>query len=146
MKSKIFAGLLLLALASAARAQEATRPQPAKPDSLPVLQKLNQERSPRPAPEAAAGTKSAAKAEASAGEEIDLGTFAIQAVIEKPNVDIIPKRTEPDWEETPELERHFGQELKAVPDDLMLHDEELDRAQKLETLKKADPPKEEKKK
>ena len=81
-----------------------------------------------------------------AADEIDLGTFAIQAVIEKPNVDIIPKRTEPDWEETPELERHFGQELKAVPDDLMLHDEELDRAQKLETLKKADPPKEEKKK
>jgi hypothetical protein len=113
---------------------------------LPALQKLNQDRSSQPAAGAATGGKgAAAKKEEVAGDEIDLGTFSIQAVIEKPNVDIIPKRTEPDWEEARFLERSFGQELKEVPDELMLIDEELDRAQKLDTLKKADPPEEEKK-
>src|SRR5262245_7782397 len=154
MGKKMFLMLILLAFAIGARAQETPPPQAetrsaetARPDSLPVLQKLNQDRSPLPAAGTPAGGKSAAtKKEETGGEEIDLGTFAIQAVIEKPNVDIIPKRTEPDWEEARFLERSFGQELKEVPDELMLIDEELDRAQKLETLKKANPPEQEKKK
>ncbi len=154
MNRKIFLQILFLLLPALAGAQESSQPPAtAKPDSVPALQKLNQDRSPRPAAETPAGSKAtglkqagAEKKEEPDGEEINLGTVAIQAVIEKPNVDIIPKRAEPDWEETRALERSFGQELKEVPDDLMLRDEELDRAQKLETLKKADPPKDEKKK
>jgi hypothetical protein len=144
---------VLLAFASGVQAQETPpsqeetpSPETARPDSLPVLQKLNQDRSSAPATGApASGKSTTAKKEETVDEEIDLGTFAIQAVIEKPNVDIIPKRTEPDWEEARILERSFGQELKEVPGELMLIDEELDHAQKLETLKKADPPEEDRK-
>ncbi len=75
--------------------------------------------------------------------EIDLAVIEIQAVIEKPNVDIISKRAKPEWEETRFIDRSFEAELKQAPKDLMLVDEELDRAQKLEALKKADPPKKE---
>ncbi|MGH7491607.1 MAG: hypothetical protein ACREOO_04355 [bacterium] len=154
MGKKLLLHVVLLAFAVGAQAQETPPPQEktrsqevARPDSLPVLQKLNQDRSALPAAGAPTSGKGvAAKKEEAVGEEIDLGTFSIQAVIEKPNVDIIPKRTEPDWEEARFLERSFGHELKEVPDELMLIDEELDRAQRLETLKKADPPEEEKKK
>lgn len=126
----------------------AARQAQARPDSLPVLQKLNQERQPQGAKSAPAAVPQggAEKKEEAAAEELDLGTVSIQAVIEKPNVDIIPKRTEPDWEEMRFLERSFGRELKEVPEELMLIDEELDRAQKLEMLKKAGPPEEEKNK
>ncbi len=154
MNKKVIWSFILLALPILAQAQEnppsqeMARPQtPSRPDSLQAWKKLNQDRGQRPAAEAAAGLKGAAeKKDEPATEEIDLGTFAIQAVIEKPNVDIIPKRTAPDWEDMHVLERSFGQELKEVPEELMLNDEELDRAQKLETLKKAGPPPEDKKK
>ncbi len=74
-------------------------------------------------------------------KEIDLEAIEIQAVVEKPNVDIISKRSKPEWEETRFIDRSFEAELKQAPKDLMLVDEELDRAQKLDALKKADPPK-----
>lgn len=71
-------------------------------------------------------------------KEIDLEAIEIQAVVEKPNVDIISKRTEPEWEETRFIERSFDAELKRAPKNLMIVDDELDRAQKLETLKKTE--------
>lgn len=83
-------------------------------------------------------------AQAAEGEEFDLDAIEIQAVVEKPNVDIIPKRTTPEWEETRFVDRSFESELKQAPKDLMLVDDELDRALKLEALKKADPPPKEK--
>lgn len=83
-------------------------------------------------------------AQTAEGEEFDLEAIEIQAVVEKPNVDIIPKRTTPEWEETRFIDRSFESELKQAPKDLMLVDDELDRALKLEALKKADPPPKEK--
>lgn len=72
--------------------------------------------------------------------EIDLEAIEIQAVVEKPNVDIISKRSKPEWEETRFIDRSFDAELKQAPKDLMLVDDELDRTQKLDALKKTDPP------
>lgn len=76
--------------------------------------------------------------EATEGDDFELETIEIQAVVEKPNVDIIPKRTKPEWEETRFIDRSFEAELKRAPKDLMIVDEELDRAQKLEALKKVE--------
>jgi hypothetical protein len=70
------------------------------------------------------------------GEEMELESIAIEAVIEKPNVDIIPKRAEPDFEELEFVERSFERELRQIPKDLLLVDDELDRAARLEGLKK----------
>jgi hypothetical protein len=70
------------------------------------------------------------------GKEMELETISIEAVIEKPNVDIIPKRAEPDLGEVEFIDRSFESELKAIPKDLLLIDDELDRATKLEGLKK----------
>jgi hypothetical protein len=98
-----------------------------------------------PAPAAQTDTvRAVKKAEAAEAapddQEIDLEAIEIQAVIEKPNVDIISKRSKPEWEETRFIDRSFEAELKQAPKDLMLVDEELDRAQKLDALKKAEPP------
>jgi hypothetical protein len=71
-----------------------------------------------------------------AKEEMELEAIAIEAIIEKPNVDIIPKRVTPDLEEVEFVERSFDRELKAVPKDLLLLDDDLDRVAKLEELKK----------
>ena len=71
-----------------------------------------------------------------AGEEMELEAIAIEAIIEKPNVDIIPKRVTPDLEEVEFVERSFDRELKEVPKDLLLLDDDLDRVAKLEGLKK----------
>ncbi len=87
------------------------------------------------------GAATPAAPEQHAGDDFDLETIEIQAVIEKPNVDIIPKRTQPEWEETRFIDRSFEAELKQAPENLMIVDDELDRAQKLDALKKADPPK-----
>ncbi|MDZ7289714.1 MAG: hypothetical protein ONB44_24205 [candidate division KSB1 bacterium] len=70
------------------------------------------------------------------GREMELDAIAIEAVIEKPNVDIIPKRLKPELEEMEFIERSFDRELKEVPKDLLLLDDELDRAARLEGLKK----------
>ena len=80
------------------------------------------------------------KKELTAGEEYELEAIAIQAVVEKPNVDIIPRRTKPDFEEVRFTERSFERELKEIPKELLLLDEELERAQKLDELKKNLPP------
>lgn len=69
-------------------------------------------------------------------DEMELETIAIEAIIEKPNVDIIPKRVAPDLEEVEFVERSFERELKEVPKDLLLLDDDLDRVAKLEGLKK----------
>jgi hypothetical protein len=68
--------------------------------------------------------------------EMELEAIAIEAIIEKPNVDIIPKRITPDLEEVEFVERSFDRELKEVPKDLLLLDDDLDRVAKLEGLKK----------
>jgi hypothetical protein len=71
-----------------------------------------------------------------AEKEMELEAIAIEAIIEKPNVDIIPKRVAPDLEEVEFVERSFDRELKEVPKDLLLLDDDLDRVAKLEGLKK----------
>lgn len=83
-----------------------------------------------------ASSTRAAKPDSAAMQETELETIAIEAVIEKPNVDIIPKRIEPDLEEVEFVERSFDRELKEVPKDLLLLDDDLDRAAKLEGIKK----------
>lgn len=121
---KIFLASLIAILWSAAPLTGQT---PAQNDTLPP-----------------AKPKATEPAQAAEGEEFDLEAIEIQAVVEKPNVDIIPKRTKPEWEETRFIDRSFENELKQAPKDLMLVDDELDRALKLEALKKADPPPKEK--
>jgi len=68
--------------------------------------------------------------------EMELESISIEAIIEKPNVDIIPKRVEPELEEVEFVERSFDRELKEVPKDLLLLDDDLDRVARLEGLKK----------
>ncbi|MGH7451579.1 MAG: hypothetical protein ACRENG_09565, partial [bacterium] len=68
-------------------------------------------------------------------EDMELEAIAIEAIIEKPNVDIIPKRVTPDLEEVEFVERSFDRELKEVPKDLLLLDDDLDRVAKLEGMK-----------
>jgi hypothetical protein len=82
------------------------------------------------------GSRSAKRDSAAAGEEMELETIAIEAIIEKPNVDIIPKRIVPELEEMEFVERSFDRELKAVPKELLLLDDDLDHVAKLEGLKK----------
>ncbi|MDZ7362965.1 MAG: hypothetical protein ONB46_19920 [candidate division KSB1 bacterium] len=69
-------------------------------------------------------------------QELELEAIAIEAIIEKPNVNIIPRRLEPDLEEVEFVERSFDRELKEVPRDLLLLDDDLDRVARLEGLKK----------
>ncbi len=92
------------------------------------------------APQPAVNKAGANVAPAEGDGEIDLEAIEIQAVVEKPNVDIISKRSKPEWEETRFIDRSFDAELKQAPKDLMLVDDELDRTQKLDALKKTDPP------
>ena len=70
-------------------------------------------------------------------EELELEAIAIEAVIEKPNVDIIPKRVRPDFEEVSFIERSFERELKEIPKDLLQLEDDLDKAQKVDALKRA---------
>ena len=71
-----------------------------------------------------------------AGKEMELEAISIAAIIEKPNVDIIPKRVPPVWEEIEFVDRSFDPELKALPKDLLLLDDDLDRVARLDGLKK----------
>ena len=68
--------------------------------------------------------------------EIELGEINIEAIIEKPNVDIFPKRIKADVDEISFIDRTFEQEIKAIPKDLLLYDEDLDSAKKLTKLRK----------
>jgi hypothetical protein len=77
-----------------------------------------------------------AKPDSAAEEEMELEAIAIEAIIEKPNVDIIPKRVVPELEEVEFVERSFDRELKEVPKDLLLLDDDLDRVVRLEGLRK----------
>ncbi|MDZ7266939.1 MAG: hypothetical protein ONB48_05795 [candidate division KSB1 bacterium] len=69
-------------------------------------------------------------------KELELEAIAIEAVIEKPNVDIIPKRSKPDFEEMRIPDRSFARELKAVSRELLLSDDELEKPEKVDGLKK----------
>lgn len=69
-------------------------------------------------------------------QETELESISIEAIIEKPNVDIIPKRVEPELEEVEFVERSFDRELKEVPKDMLLLEDDLDRVAKLEGIKK----------
>ena len=70
------------------------------------------------------------------GEELVLGEINIEAIIEKPNVDIIPKRKKPEIDEISLIDRSFEAEIKEVPKDFHLYDKELDEPKKLDKLKK----------
>ncbi len=69
-------------------------------------------------------------------KELELEAIAIEAVIEKPNVDIIPKRSKPDFEEMRIPDRSFARELKAVSRELLLPDDEVEKPEKVDGLKK----------
>ena len=62
------------------------------------------------------------------------GLYKVEAVIEKPNVAIIPKRVKPDLNEVLFIDRSFERELKEMPRDLLLLDDELDKPKKVEGL------------
>lgn len=127
MRIKYFIGGFGLAWATLTWAQSAApavQADTSRATALPDLGKPN--------------TAAANPAAATEGDDFELETIEIQAVVEKPNVDIIPKRTKPEWEETRFIDRSFEAELKRAPKDLMIVDEELDRAQKLDALKKAE--------
>ncbi|NUM74001.1 hypothetical protein HUU40_06545 [candidate division KSB1 bacterium] len=121
--------MLLLAGVGAASAQEA---QPATPDSLQRNSGLVRQQ----APADTAKKLPAAAKEKSDPNELELEAIAIEAVIEKPNVDIIPKRVKPDFGEMRELERSFARELKSVSKGILLHDDTIDQPQKVDGLKK----------
>lgn len=71
-----------------------------------------------------------------APEEIVLEEIYIEAVIEKPNVAILPTREKPDFGEIEFVNRSFEYELKAPPDRFMLLSRELYSAKKLREVKK----------
>jgi len=102
------------------------KPKPAAPDTVKAAV------SKKETPPAKATTPDSAKAR----EEMELEAIAIEAIIEKPNVNIIPKRLEPELEDMEFVERSFDRELKEVPRDLLLLDDDLDRVARLEGLKK----------
>lgn len=121
MKKQIMVLAILSCLPVCALAQ--TKPPqtpPAKADTV------------RAKPEATPAKSDTAKAPV----EMELESISIEAIIEKPNVDIIPKRVEPELEEVEFVERSFERELKAVPKDMLLLDDDLDRVAKLEGIKK----------
>jgi hypothetical protein len=74
--------------------------------------------------------------QAGAIEEIVLEEIFIEAVIEKPNVAILPTREMPDFKELDFMDRSFEQELKALPEKLMLFKSELETFKKTEKMKK----------
>lgn len=122
----IFLMLLLAGVGSAQEAQTAT------PDSLQRNSGLVRQQ----APADTAKKLPAAVKEKSDLNELELEAIAIEAVIEKPNVDIIPKRVKPDFGEMRELERSFARELKSVSKGILLHDDTIDQPQKVDGLKK----------
>lgn len=81
-----------------------------------------------------ARSDTAAIANANSQGELDLGNIDIQAIIEKPNVGIIPTRIKPDLQEILVLERSFERELQEIPKNLMLLDDDVDRPQKVSGL------------
>ncbi len=126
MKRGLFVFTVLLFLPALALAQA----EPANPSAAADTIKAK-------APVKPAAVSRPAKPDSAAAEDdLELEAIAIEAIIEKPNVDIIPKRVAPELEEVEFVERSFDRELKAVPKDLLLRDDDLDRVAKLEGLKK----------
>ncbi len=68
------------------------------------------------------------------GGELVLGEINIEAIIEKPNVDIIPSRVKPKVEDVAFIDRSFEHELKEIPKNFLLYDEALDSPKKLDQL------------
>lgn len=121
MKMKTMILAVMVCLPAVGLAQTPSPPaQPAQPDTVLAPQ------SPAPAPSDTA----------KAPTEMELESISIEAIIEKPNVDIIPKRMEPELEEVEFVERSFERELKEVPKDMLLLEDDLDRVAKLEGIKK----------
>jgi len=124
MEKKIFVFAFICFLPAVSLAQTAPKkPKPAAPDTTTAKTNATPALSTKPDT-------------AKAGEEMELESISIEAIIEKPNVDIIPKRLEPELEEVEFVERSFDRELKEAPKDMLLLDDDLDRVSKLEGIKK----------
>jgi len=70
------------------------------------------------------------------GQELVLEEIYIEPVIEKPNVSIVPRRQTPDFGEVELVKRSFARELKSAPKKIMVLDEKLESARRVEKLKK----------
>jgi hypothetical protein len=68
--------------------------------------------------------------------EFILETIRIEAIIEKPNVALIPKKVETDVGELPFNRRSFDEELKASPEEFINYGKELESGKRISTLKK----------
>lgn len=68
-------------------------------------------------------------------EEMVLDEIYIEAVIEKPNVAILPARVETDFGEVEFIDRSFIHELKKGPDRLLFFDIEFELVKKMAKLK-----------
>jgi hypothetical protein len=69
-------------------------------------------------------------------EEQVLETIRIEAVIEKPSVMFVPKRTETHVGEVPFVERRFDAELGQKPSLLLEYGKELEGGRRMEKIKK----------
>lgn len=67
--------------------------------------------------------------------EIILDDILIEAIIEKPNVAILPTRRLKKFGEIDFINRSFSKELKAVPEKSFLFDEDFEKVKKVENLK-----------
>ncbi|NIA30805.1 MAG: hypothetical protein GWP06_12945 [Actinobacteria bacterium] len=117
---KIFSFIIVL-LTFATLAAQAEKPT-ATPDSAVVQAKAN--------------TDTTAAAKKSVYKEYILQTIRIEAVIEKPTVTLIPKRTETDVGQVPFRARSFDKELKTKPKALSNYGEELENAKRIQKIKK----------
>ena len=136
--NKRFLVMAFLACASLGLAQEQRETDPPKAqDRININQKREIPAAVDSLKTPADSLKSSSKSiPVSSGEELELEEIAIQAVIEKPNVDIIPKRVKPTFEEMRFIDRSFSHELKQIPKDLLLLGDELDQPKKVDALKK----------
>ena len=69
-------------------------------------------------------------------QELILEEIFIEAVIEKPNVAILPIREKPDIEEVEFIDRSFEHELKEGPKKNFLSDSDLEAVKKIDKIKK----------
>lgn len=129
MLVRIFFSMVLIVGMGSASAQEA---QPVMPDSISKKNSLARQQTPADTVK----RSPVAVKEKSDPNELELEVISIEAVVEKPNVDIIPKRIKPDFGEMRELERSFARELKSVSKGILLHDDTIDQPQKVDGLKK----------
>ncbi len=112
--------LLSLAIASAGAAQANSEEKEDEKKEKKKTEKVDQE-----------------KKDQQKNDEMVLGEINIEAVVEKPNVDIIPKRQKPILGELMKLDRSFAKEIKSLPKEFFLFDEELDAPKKLGKIEMA---------